>query len=105
MMVILYQKIIQKISMFKLTCEKYGHDCRVALLSESYLVQELICKVWNKWTDPNYRKAMLKKIFWIFILIFRQEGDEISLNTETTFRTTETKFRLNETWKEDTAGM
>ncbi len=43
-------------------------------------------------------------IFNIHFLIFRQEGDEISLNTETTFRTTETKFRLNQTWKEDTAG-
>jgi len=33
----------------------------------------------------------------------RQEGDEILLDTETTFQSTQTRFRIGQTWQENTA--
>jgi len=66
-------------------------------LETSEKFNELMIELGVNWVTRNIANQLypIQKI--------SQEGDEISLNTESTFRTSQTKFRLNQTWREDTA--
>merc|ERR1712142_428887 len=66
-------------------------------LSTSENFNELMCELGVNWVTRNIANNLypVQKI--------RQVGEDIYLDTETTFRSTQTCFKLNTTWQETTA--